>query len=376
VSDNVNLLKEGFKKKRQFIFLSVFFLSLFGLLMVYSASGVYAFRLYNDALYFFKRQLLFFCGSLVVFFITLLINVDILRKHNKKIFIFNLLLLVLVLVVGRRVGGAKRWLEIGSFSFQPSEFLKLSFLLYACGYFFRKGKRMRDFKEGVLPFLCVACLVFLLVVLEPDFGTVIFWLIWILFMFFLVRVKTKHIMFIMIFGLVASLVLVKADPYRFRRLLVFLNPWEDPQGSGFQIVQSQIAFGEGGLFGVGLGEGKQKLFFLPAAHTDFIFSMIAEEFGLIGSLSVLLLYFFIFIVMLRISCMIGDEFFRYFCIGLSVMFGLEIVINVGVSCGFFPTKGIALPFVSYGGTNLLVHYLLLGVFFNVSRVYEDYPSMR
>ncbi len=372
----IDIPKEELRKKRQFIFLAVLSLSLFGLLMVYSSSGIYAWRLYQDSEYFLKRQFLFLCISLVAFFAILFVNVDILREHNRKIFLFNLLLLFLVLIVGRKIGGARRWLEIGNFNFQPSELLKLSFLLYTSGYFFRKGNHMQHFKEGVFPFICVACLVFLLVILEPDFGMIIFWLIWILFMFFLIKVKTKHIFFLVLLGVVASLVLIKADPYRSKRLLVFLNPWRDPKGSGFQILQSQIAFAEGGIWGVGLGEGKQKLFFLPAAHTDFIFSIIAEECGIVGCLGVLLLYFSIIITLLRVSWRIGNVFFCYFCMGVSIMLGLEVIINVGVSCGLFPTKGMSLPFISYGGSNLLIHYILLGIFFNVSKSYEDYPRMR
>jgi len=364
-----------FSKQRRFIFLSIFGLSLFGVLMVYSASCVYAWNLHNDPGYFLKRQFLFLCVSVAAFFAILSVSTESLAKYGKGFMIVNLILLLFVLFVGKRIGGAKRWFQLGPVNFQPSELLKISFLLYTAGYLERKKDIMKYFKDGPLPILLVAGLTFVFVILEPDFGTVIFWLIWIFLMFFIGRVKSKHIFFLILCGVLASLVLIKTDPYRFRRIMTFINPWSDPKGDGFQIVQSQIAFGEGGITGTGLGEGKQKFLFLPAAHTDFIFSIIAEEFGVIGSILVLLLYFAVFITMLRISWRMRDDFSRFFCTGASIMLGLEVTINAGVSCGFFPTKGMALPFVSYGGTSLLVHYIILGLFFNITRTYENYPGM-
>jgi len=365
-----------FNKQRRFIFFSIFGLSLFGVLMVYSASCVYAWNLHNDPAYFVKRQFLFLCISAAVFLVILSVNVEPLTKYGKEFMVVNMIMLLLVLFIGKRIGGARRWFQLGPINFQPSELLKISFLLYTAGYIERKKNIMKYFKDGPLPILLMAALTFILVILEPDFGTVVFWLIWIFLMFFIGKVKPKHIFLLILCGALASLVLVKTNPYRFRRIMTFINPWSDPKGDGFQIVQSQIAFGEGAIRGTGLGEGKQKFLFLPAAHTDFIFSIVAEEFGVVGSISVLLLYFAVFITMLRISWRIKDDFSRFFCAGASIMLGLEVVINVGVSCGFLPTKGMALPFVSYGGTSLLVHYILLGIFFNITRTYEDYPSLR
>ncbi|OPX30713.1 MAG: putative lipid II flippase FtsW [Candidatus Omnitrophica bacterium 4484_171] len=364
-----------FNKQRRFIFFSILGLSLFGILMVYSASCVYAWNLYNEPSYFVKRQLLFLCISAAVFFVVLSVNVEPLAKYGKEFMVVNIIMLLLVLLIGKRIGGARRWFQLGPINFQPSELLKISFLLYTAGYIERKKNIMKYFKDGPLPILLMAALTFILVILEPDFGTVVFWLIWIFLMFFIGKVKSKHIFLLILCGALASLVLVKTNPYRFRRVMTFINPWSDPRGDGFQIVQSQIAFGEGAIKGTGLGEGKQKFLFLPAAHTDFIFSIIAEEFGVVGSISVLLLYFAVFITMLRISWRIKNDFSRFFCTGASILLGLEVVINVGVSCGFFPTKGMALPFVSYGGTSLLVHYILLGIFFNITRTYENYPGL-
>ena len=366
----------SFSRQRRFVFLSVFGLSLFGILMVYSSSCVYAWVLHGDPAYFVKRQFLFLCVSIAVFFIVLSVNIEPFARHSRELILLNIVLLLLVLIAGRRIGGAKRWFQFGSIGFQPSELLKITFLLYTADYIERKRNVIKSFKDGLMPILLVAGLTFVLVVIEPDFGTVIFWLIWILLMFFVANVKSKHILFLILCGALASLILIETNPYRFRRIMTFINPWNDPKGSGFQIVQSQIAFGEGGITGTGLGEGKQKLLFLPAAHTDFIFSIIAEEFGVVGSLLALLLYFAVFVVMLRISWRIKGDFPRFFCTGASIMIGLETVINIGVSCGFFPTKGMALPFVSYGGTSLIVHYVILGFFFNITKAYESYPGLR
>jgi len=374
VSQPKNISK--FNKERRFIFISIFGLSLFGILMVYSASCVYAWNLYGDPAYFLKRQFLFLCISLAVFFVILFVDIEPFTRHGKEIMIINLILLLLVLFIGKRIGGAKRWFQLGPVNFQPSELLKISFLLYFAGYLERRKGTIKYFKEGLIPVLLAAGLTCTLIIIEPDFGTVIFWFVWIFLMFFIGKVKSKHILFLILCGVLASLVLVKTDPYRFRRIMTFINPWSDPKGSGFQIVQSQIAFGEGGITGTGLGEGKQKFLFLPAAHTDFIFSIIAEEFGVVGSLFLLFLYFAVFITMLKVSWRMEDDFSRYFCTGTSIVLGLEVVMNVGVSCGFFPTKGMTLPFVSYGGTSLLIHYILLGFFFNITRVYESYPGLR
>ena len=361
-------------KERRFIFLSVFGLSLFGLLVVYSASCIYALKIHQDQSYFFKRQASFLLISLVVFFFTLTVNIDILRKYNKEFLLFTVFLLILVLIVGRRAGGAKRWLTIANFNFQPSELLKISFILYASDYFVRKADRLRYFKEGLLPLILVAGFIFSLIILEPDLGTVIFWLIWIFLMFFIVKVRKRHLILLILAGICLSFILIKTHPYRFMRLVAYFNPWADPRGSGFQLIQSQIAIGEGGFFGLGLGAGKQKLLFLPAAHTDFIFSIIAEEFGFLGSLSILTVYFLIFVRMMKASLLISNRFYRYICLSISFIFSLEVIINIGVSCGLFPTKGMTLPFISYGGTSLLIHYVLLGIFFNVTRRYEMLPS--
>ncbi len=354
-------------RERRFIFFIVLCITLFGLLMVYESSSIYAYRTSSDPSYFFKRQFVFFLIGLGAFFLTLFADLELLRKRSKEILLFTILLLAVVLLVSKRVGGARRWLQVLGFNFQPSELLKISFLLYCADYVGRKGILLRDFRVGLLPLLIVLASVFSLLVVQPDLGTALFWVSWTLLFLFLHRAKGWHIGVLIGLGVVLTFFLIKLYPYRFRRIIGYINPFADPKGAGFQLIQSQIAYGQGGLLGVGLGGSLQKLFFLPAAHTDFIFSIVAEEFGLWGSLGLLALYFFLFHKMLTVATNTKDYFRKSVLLGIVFIFFLEVAINVGVSCGLFPTKGLSLPFISYGGSNLVVHYILVGLFFNASK---------
>jgi cell division protein FtsW len=354
-------------RERRVILFLVLALSLFGLLMIYEASSIYAWRLTQDYAYFFKRQLLYFIVSLCLFFGILAIDLDIFRKQSGKLLLFNIFLLVVVLVMGVKRGGARRWISFLGFNFQPSELLKISFLIYCADYFTRKGALLRSFREGICPLIFVFGLVSLLLLLEPDLGTIIFWLVWLFIMLFVLNAKKRLLFFVLVSGIILSAILVKLYPWRFSRIISYLNPWKDPQGSGYQLIQSQIAYGRGGFLGVGLGESRQKLLFLPAAHTDFIFSIIAEEFGFVGSIAVLLTFFIILFKLLKLTLSCPDIFRRNLSLGVTLIFVLQVAINIGVTCGLLPTKGLPLPFISYGGSNLVVHFILLGLLFNASR---------
>ncbi|MCM8826615.1 MAG: FtsW/RodA/SpoVE family cell cycle protein, partial [Candidatus Omnitrophica bacterium] len=218
--------------------------------MVYSSSCIYAWRIYQDSMYFLKRQFVFLLISLILFLLTLLINIDILRKYIKELLIFNIFLLIVVILVGKEIGGAKRWIYLGSINFQPSELLKIFFLVYCADYFVRKKQLIKYFREGILPIIIVTGFNFLLLLLEPDMGTVIFWSGWLILMFLIVGVKKKHIFSLIICGLISLIILISIYPYRLARIVSYFDPWLDPQGKGFQLVQSQIAFGEGGFWGV------------------------------------------------------------------------------------------------------------------------------
>lgn len=366
---------QDLKKERRFIFSAILAITLFGLLMVYESSSIYAFKVTDDQAYFFKKQFFSFLLGLGLFFCCLRLDLEFLRKYNKEFLVFTILLLFLVIFFGKRAGGAKRWLSMGAFSFQASELLKISFVVYCADYYRRKRSRITSLKLGVVPFLIVLGFLCFLVLLQPDLGTAIFWLIWAIFFLWFSGAKKKHLAGIILVGLVFSVFLIKFYPYRFRRIIAYFSPFSDPQGAGFQLIQSQIAYGEGGILGLGLGAGRQKLFFLPAAYTDFVFSIIAEEFGLIGSLGLLGVFFLIFHKMFKIAKASRGSFRKGVLWGVIFVFFIEVTVNIGVSCGLLPTKGLPLPFMSYGGSNLVVHYILLGLFFNASR-YLPVPNKR
>ena len=361
-----NLQPRDFRKDRRFIFFTFLALTFFGTLMIYESSSLSAFRTTGDAAYFFKKQFIFFIVGLVLFFLTLLLDLDFLRRHSKVLLLTTIIILLVLLVIGKKAGGAKRWFHLFGLNFQPSEFLKIFFLVYCIDYIVKRKSLIKNFTT-LLPLGIILGAVSLIVLLQPDLGTAVFWILWSLLILFLYRARKKHLVLTICGGAVVLFFLIALHPYRFRRITGYLNPFADPQDTGFQLIQSQIAYGQGGLFGVGLGESMQKLFFLPAAHTDFIFSIIAEEFGLLGSFGMLLIFFIVFHKMYNIAKASEDSFRKGILTGITLIFFLEVVINVGVSCGLLPTKGLSLPFISYGGSNLIVHYILLALFFNASR---------
>ncbi len=355
------------KSERKFLFVFFLALTLFGALMIYESSSLYAFEAKADAAYFFKKQSFSFLVGIFFFSLTLLIDLEFLKRHSKEFLLGTLFFLIIVIFFGKRAGGARRWLQVGPIGFQPSELLKITFLLYCADYCCRKKGLIRNVRLGLIPLGFVLFLICFLLILQPDLGTAIFWVLWTILFLFLVGARRKHLLFVILTGTIIGIFLIKLYPYRLSRIIAYLNPFGDPKGSGFQLIQSQIAYGVGGIWGVGLGEGLQKLFFLPAAHTDFIFSIIAEEFGLWGSLGLIFIFFVIFRKMFAIAKFSQDGFRRGLLWGIVFIFFLEIGINIGVSCGLLPTKGLPLPFLSYGGSNLVAHYILLGLFFNASR---------
>jgi len=365
---NIHIAAPGdLKNERRFLLVSFLALTLFGVLMIYEASSLYAFKANGDPAYFFKKQAFSFLVGIFFFSLALLTDLEFLKRHNKKFLMVTFAFLIMVIFFGKSGGGAKRWLRIGSIGFQPSELLKITFLLYCADYCNRKKGLLKNIRSGLIPLGFILVLICCLLILQPDLGTAIFWVFWTILFLFLFGAKRKHLFFVIVVGAVIALFLIKLYPYRISRIIAYLDPFKDPKGSGFQLIQSQIAYGVGGFWGVGLGEGLQKLFFLPAAHTDFIFSIIAEEFGLWGSFGLIFVFFVIFHKMFKIAKFSQDGFRRGILWGIIFIFFLEVGINIGVSCGLFPTKGLPLPFMSYGGSNLVVHYILLGLFFNASR---------
>jgi len=356
------------------LFASAVILICVGLIMIYSSSSIYSWERYKDSFFFFKRHLSFLFIGAVITFLVMSMDYKQLRRYSKPLMVVSFFMLVLVLIpgLGREVSGARRWFRFKMFSFQPSELATLATLIYVSDFIARRGPQIRSFTRGFLPPMLALGGIIALILLQPDLGTSLALGVVVVIMLFIAGVRPLYILSLILASLPALYVLIFAVPYRRMRILAFLNPWLDPRGSGFQIIQSQIALGSGGLFGVGLGQSKQKLFYLPAAHTDFIFSIIGEELGLLGTLGVIVLFMIFIRQGLKIIKNAPNAFSYFLSLGLVLMISLKAIINIGVSCGVFPTKGLPLPFISYGGSSFIFDMICVGLLLNISRTGE-YP---
>lgn len=345
-----------------------------GMVMIYSASSIYALERYRDGFFFFKRHLSFMLVGAIFTFFFMSIDYHKLRQYARPLLIVSIILLVLVLIpgLGREVSGARRWFRFKFLSFQPSELAGLAIIIYVADFISRKGNMVKTFFKGFLPPMFALGLCAGLIVIQPDLGSSIAIGSVVLVMLFVAGIRPVYILSLILSSLPAFYLLIFHVAYRRARILAFLNPWLDPKGSGFQIIQSQIALGSGGLFGVGLGHSKQKLFYLPAAHTDFIFSIIGEELGLVGTIGVILLFIIFIQQGIKVIKNAPDKFGYFLALGLVTMIALRAVINIGVSCGILPTKGLPLPFISYGGSSFMFDMVSVGILVNIARTGE-YP---
>ncbi len=356
------------------LFTLTFILICIGMVMIYSASSIYAWEHYQDGFFFLKRHISFiFIGALLAF-IMMSFDYRKLKKYAKPILVVSLFLMVLVLIpgLGREVSGARRWFRFKFISFQPSELVNLAVIIYVADFISRKGNLIKTFIRGFLPPICVLGFTALLILMQPDLGTTLALSGVVFLMLFISGTRPAYLLSILLSALPMLYFLVFHVPYRRARILAFLNPWLDPKGSGFQIIQSQIALGSGGIFGVGLGHSKQKLFYLPAAHTDFIFSIIGEELGLIGTVTIIILFMLLIQQGIRVIKNAPDRFGYFLALGLLLMITLKAIINIGVSCGVLPTKGLPLPFISYGGSSFIFDMVSIGILMNIARTGE-YP---
>ena len=346
-----------------------------GVVFIYSSSGIYALEQTGDKMFFLKRHLMFLAMGILGTLGIMSLDYRCLSRWAKPMLLVTLALLVLALIpgIGTETSGARRWFKLGPLSFQPSELAKLTMLIYAADYAARKRNKIRSLKEGFLPIMFVLGLVCALIVKQPDLGNTLLIGAVVYILLFVGGARMRHItsLFVMVSPVILALVIMV--PYRMARILAFLDPWKDPQGIGFQLTQSQIALGSGGLMGVGLGKSMQKLFYLPAAHTDFILSIIGEETGLIGTSAVIFLIGAFIWQGARIAKRALDPFGYYLAVGIVAMVGLQSVINIGVSIGVFPTKGLPLPFISYGGSALIFNMIAVGLLLNISKA-EDTES--
>ena len=296
------------------------------------------------------------------------IPVEFYRKLVYPALIISFLLLVMLFIpgLGKNVNGASRWLNVGGFTLQPSELVKLSLAVYMAYSMSKKGNNMSSFSRGLLPHLLIVGAFMSMILVQPDLGTTVILGCWLMILLFVAGLNLFQLIGLVVISIPMVIWLITHEVYRLRRLLAFLNPWEDPQGLGFQIIHSFLAFGSGGLLGVGLGNSKQKLLYLPEPHTDFILSILAEELGLVGVFVIILLFSVLIIRGIKISLDAPDLYSSYLALGISILFGLQVVINMGVVMGLLPTKGLTLPLLSYGGSSLLVNLIGIGILMNIS----------
>ena len=357
------------KKYSKILLTAVVIISLFGTLMIYSSSYVWAEYKFNDPYKYLKSQSIFLILGYIVMFIVSKFPYQNYKKLSNIIFFICLGMLALVLIpgIGTVRNGSRSWFGIGSFGIQPSEFTKLALIIFTSKYLMNNEKNMKNIKKGVLPILCVLLFVFGLIMLQPDFGTGMIIVISIIGLLFVGGVSMKFFIGLGIIGVLGITGLIIIAPYRLARILSFLNPWSDPLGSGFQIIQSLYAIGPGGLFGFGFLNSRQKHFYLPEPQTDFIFSIISEEFGFLGIVIVVTLFLTIIITGFKISKNCKDLFGKYLSFGIMFQLSFQALLNLMVVVGLIPVTGVTLPFLSYGGSSLLITLCSIGVILNISR---------
>ncbi|MBI4090105.1 MAG: putative lipid II flippase FtsW [Candidatus Kerfeldbacteria bacterium] len=341
----------------------------FGLIALSSASTVVAYQEYGDSTYFLKRQLLSVLIGILVFSVAVRIDYRQWRAVAFPLLVLSIGLLVAVFVpgLGRELLGAKRWIQIGSVFFQPAELVKLMFLVYLAGWLSERGHRIHDRAYGLWPFLAILSTITLLIISQPDIGTMTIIALIALSSYFVAGAPLRDIAMIGVFAVAAFAVLIKTAGYRVNRFLVFLNPQLDPQGIGYHINQALLAIGSGGLFGLGLGHSRQKFDYLPEAASDSIFAIVAEELGFIVVVGLLALFVAFVLRGYRVARHAPDEFGRILAAGITTWFGFQAFINIGALTGVLPLTGIPLPFVSYGGTALITSCAAIGVLANISR---------
>lgn len=358
------------KKNIDYILLiAVIFISIFGLVMIYSSSNIWAEYKFNDAFKYLKNQSIFLLiGFILMIIISKIPYTYYLDKANILLLVcFFLLILVLIPGVGTIRNGSRSWFGIGGFGVQPSEFMKLSLIIFTSKYLAKNDKYMNNIKKGVLPILLVTLLVFALIMLEPDFGTGVIIVMSIVGLLFASGVDIKFFLVAIIFGIIGAVVLIVIAPYRFKRILSFINPWSDPLGTGFQAIQSLYAIGPGGLLGLGLGNSIQKHFYLPEPQTDFIFAIISEELGFLGIIIVSGLFLTIIYRGIKISLNAKDHFSKYLSFGIIFQLSFQTLLNLMVVVSLIPITGVTLPFLSYGGSSLLITLCEMGILLNISR---------
>ena len=355
------------------LFFAVVIISIFGVMMIYSSSNIWAEYKFDDAFKYLKSQSIFLIvGLILMIIISKIPYTYYLDKANIILLVcFFLLILVIIPGIGTVRNGSRSWFGIGGFGIQPSEFMKLSLIIFVSKYLYKNEKSISNIKKGVLPILGITLIVFALIMLQPDFGTGVIIVMSVVGLLFISGVSMKFFIVALVFGILGAVALIVVAPYRFKRILSFLDPWIDPLGSGFQAIQSLFAIGPGGLLGLGLGNSIQKHFYLPEPQTDFIFAIISEELGFLGIVIVSALFLTIIYRGFKISLNSKDSFSKYLAFGITFQLAFQTLLNLMVVVSLIPITGVTLPFLSYGGSSLLITLCEMGVLLNISRYVKE-----
>jgi cell division protein FtsW len=362
---NKGLYAPEYHRSDIFLLSVVLFLVFTGVVMVFSASATVSHEKFDTSYLFLTKQLIW--TVMGIFLMLALVRVDYnkLQKFSRPLMVFSLSLLVLVLLIDH--GEIKRWFKFGMVSFQPSEMAKFCLILYVADVLDRKGRKLQDSKKGLLPVLLVTAMFLIFIYVEPDLGTAVIIGLVILAMLFMGGVRLSHLLSLLFLSVPLLYFAIFHVGYRRERILTFLNPWADAQRIGYQIVQALLALGSGGFFGKGLGASKAKLFFLPEPYTDFIFSIIGEELGFLGASLIVFLFVLIAWRGLRIATRAPNQFGNLLAAGITFVITFQAVLNISIVTACLPTKGITLPFLSYGGSSLVFSLIGVGILLNISR---------
>lgn len=355
------------KKIDKLLLIAVITLSIFGLIMIYSSSNIWANYKFNDPYKYLKNQSIFLIIGYIIMYIFSNISSELYKKYSNYILIGCIILLILVLIpgIGSIRNGSRSWFGIGPFGIQPSEAAKLGLIIFTSKYLSKN--KIKDIKTSVLPILLIVMIIFGLIMLQPDFGTGVIIVMSIVALLFVSGVNMNFFIKLGLLGLFGIIGLIIIAPYRMARITSFLNPWTDPLGSGFQIIQSLYAIGPGGLLGMGLGNSIQKHFYLPEPQTDFIFSIISEELGFTGIIIISTLFITIIYHGFKIAIKTEQTFPKYLAFGITFSIAFQTILNLMVVVGLIPVTGVTLPFLSYGGSSLLISMSEIGILLNISK---------
>ncbi|MGA2666511.1 MAG: putative lipid II flippase FtsW [Patescibacteria group bacterium] len=349
--------------------LTVFLLCLFGIVMIFSASAVTSQEYFNNSYYYAYHQIISLVVGLVLMIIAYLVDYRFWKKIALPLFLGSLLLLIAVFFpgIGKAYGGAHRWIGLGSHIIQPSEIVKLTFLIYLAFWLEKKGEGVKNFMTGFIPFLFLVAVLGFLIIIEPDMGTLMVIVITSVVVFYIAGARYSHLGLALASAVVLVAALIKAAPYRMSRFTVFLNPGSQTQGAAYHINQALLGIGSGGLWGLGFGQSKQKYFYLPQAHTDSIFAIIGEELGFVRTILVIGAYVFFALRGFRIAKNAPDNFAKFLAVGITTWIVIQAFINIGSMLSVMPMTGIPLPFISFGGSSLMFSLFGIGILLNISK---------